>query len=628
MSDDRRQSREAKPHSSAPPDGNGARAGATFGLEWNPDTDQVIRSPDSAAMLGAEPVANWSEHLAHIPAPDRQKLEALLADLTPLSPTYRIGYRYLTPSGKELVLEEHGWAEFDPAQRPIRRRGIAADVTARTQGHEELQQREKCLRLALTAARGGTWLLDPTTGDCTVSNEARELLRLPGDAPCTLQAILRQVHPGDRPRVRACLETAIRETAAYRLELRIPLPGGNTRWLSAQGEPFAAASGQRQLLGLILDISEHKSGEEALRVAGQRKDDLLGMVAHELRNPLTPVRNAAELLRRIDSDDPRLRETARMIERQTAHMERLIEDLLDVTRIASGRLELRRETAPLADILAQALELSKPRIEERGQNLRFGSCADSIILNCDRLRLCQVFANLLDNAAKYTDEGDDIRLQVRVQRTEVIVRISDSGRGIAVEELPHLFEGLARKRPRPAPPLAGLGLGLSIVKRLVEMHGGSVWAESPGIGQGSSFSVRLPLFTGQDSASSATADRSRLRILVVDDDRDIAESTGLLLQSLGHEVDLASSAEEALSLAARQQHRLVLLDIGLGSSNGLDVARRLRQLPHGRNMHIAAVTGRGDSRTRREVRAAGIDRHLLKPLSLNALQELLGSLHS
>jgi CheY-like chemotaxis protein len=330
-------------------------------------------------------------------------------------------------------------------------------------------------------------------------------------------------------------------------------------------------------------------------------------------------------LRQIDSDDPRLRETARMIERQSAHMERLIEDLLDVTRIASGRLELRRETAPLAEILAQALELSRPRIEERGQRLDLGPCADSIVLDCDRVRLCQVFSNLLDNASKYTDEGGSIRLQVQVQGAEVLIRISDNGRGIAFDELPNLFEGLARKRMRPAPPLAGLGLGLAIVKRLVRMHGGSVSAESPGIGQGSSFSVRLPLSTGRESTTAVAAHRKRLRILVVDDDRDIAESTGLLLQSLGHEVDLATSGEEALRQAAERRHPLVLLDIGLGSTDGLDVARRLRQLPHGRNMRIAAVTGRGDPRTRREARAAGIDRHLLKPLSIDALQELVSS---
>lgn len=482
--------------------------------------------------------------------------------------------------------------------------------------------------MALAAAGGGTWRLDPATGSCAVSDEVRELLLLPGDAPCTLQAILRQIHPGDRARVSSCLETAMGEIAAYQLELRIPLPGGKTRWLSVRGGPVAAESGQPQLLGLVLDISENKSGEEALLAADRSKDEFLGVLAHELRNPLTPVKNAAELLRQIDSDDPRLREIARMIERQTAYMERLIEDLMDVTRIASGRLELRRKTTPLADILAKALELSNPRIEERGQRIDFVPCADSITLDCDQIRLCQVFANLLDNATKYTDEGGTIRLQVRVQPTEVIVRISDNGRGIAAEELPYLFEGVARKRPRPAPPRAGLGLGLSIVKRLVRMHGGSVWAESPGIGQGSSFSVRLPLGSKPGSTDRIAAGESQLRILVVDDDRDIAESTGLLLRSLGHKVDLATSGEEALRQATERRHQLVLLDIGLGSSSGLDIARRLRQLPHGRNMRIAAVTGRGDARTRRETRAAGVDRHLLKPLRLESLQELVSSLRS
>lgn len=215
-----------------------------------------------------------------------------------------------------------------------------------------------------------------------------------------------------------------------------------------------------------------------------------------------------------------------------------------------------------------------------------------------------------------------------------MIRVSDTGRGITAEELPYLFNGLARKRPRPAPPLAGLGLGLSIVQRLVSMHEGKVSATSAGIGQGSCFEVRLPLkpclesAPGPRLAGGEKENRSQIRILVVDDDQDIAESTAMLLQSMGHEVDLATSGKEALGRARERRHQLVLLDIGLGDTDGLEVARRLRQLPHGRDMRIAAVTGYGDTQTRREVRAAGIDRHLLKPLRPEALRELVRSLPS
>jgi signal transduction histidine kinase len=414
----------------------------------------------------------------------------------------------------------------------------------------------------------------------------------------------------------------------FQVEFRVPLPNGNIRWLAVRAEPSAATSRDRRLLGLVQDITERKATEEALRKADRRKDEFLAMLSHELRNPLTPIRYAAEILRLIESDDPRLSRAVRLIDGQTAHMERLIEDLFDVARIAQGRLELRRETVALADVLTQALELSRFRIEERGQRLEVGLCPPSIRLSCDPVRLCQVFANLLDNAAKYTEEGGEIRLRVRIEDNKAQILIRDSGRGIAPEELPHLFDGPARERPRPAPPLSGLGLGLSIVKRLVDMHGGDVTAESPGIGDGACFSVRLPLLAEPGAARAATASASKLRILVVDDDRDIAESTGLLLQSLGHTVDLASDGEQAVRQARERRYRLVLLDIGLGDSDGTEVARRLRQLPHGRDMRIAAVTGYGDARTRREARAAGIDRHLLKPLSLSALQELVDSLPS
>ncbi len=629
MSDAHLNSRMPKADSGPSSTGDCNRSFATFGFEWSPDKDLTVLSAECAALLGLEPAVAegaWHKYLNQIPSPDRRKLQAILADLKPSDPTYRTRYRYLTPSGRELILEEHGWAGFDPAQRLIHRRGIIADVTAERQATEELRRNEERLRQALSAAHEGSWSLDPATGRCVVSEEVRALLCLPADAPCTLQAMLRQIHSSDRLHLKACLEASTRGLAPYQAEFRVPLPGGRVRWLSARGATYAETGANIFLLGLMQDISQHKSSEEALRKANHHKDEFLAMLAHELRNPLTPVRNAAEILRMIDSDDPRLRESSRMIERQCAHMERLIEDLLDVTRIARGRLELRRETARLADILVQARELSSPRIKERGQHLDLGPCADSILLDCDPIRLCQVFTNLLENAAKYTDAGGEIRLQVMDYEKEVLVRVSDNGRGLAPDELPHLFDGLAQKRTRPAPPLAGLGLGLSIVKRLVCMHGGSVAAESPGIGQGSSFSVRLPLSQRIEPAAEHALDRSRLRILVVDDDPDVAQSTGLLLQSLGHEVDLAANAEEALRFAREQRHRLVLLDIGLGASDGLEVARRLRQLPHGRDMRIAAVTGRGDSRTRREVRAAGIDRHLLKPLSPDALKALVGSL--
>jgi PAS domain S-box-containing protein len=631
MSDAHQQSRLPNARAESPPDGDNTWSCATFTFEWDPRTDLISRSPECSGILGLQPEAREEtgrELLARIPAQDRLKLEETLAALSPSRPSYRTSYRYLAPGRRELILEEQGWAEFDASMRLVRRLGIVADVTAHRQAEQELRQSERHLRLALAAARGGIWCLDPVTRGCIVSAEVRELLHLPPDAPCTLQALLGQVHPSDRARLRACLETAMREVAPYQVEFRVLSNTGRVRWVASRAEPCTEIDRDPYLLGLVQDISERKAAEETLLEADRRKDEFLALLAHELRNPLTPIRNVAELLRRIDSDDPRLREAARMIERQSAHVERLIEDLLDVTRITRGSLELRREIRPLADILAQALELTQPRIKERGQRLDLGLCADSVLMDCDPVRLCQVFTNLLDNAVKYTDEGGKIRLQTRVEGTEALIRISDNGRGISPSELPYVFDGLARTRPRSAPPLAGLGLGLSIVKRLVSMHGGTVSAKSPGVGQGSSFSVRLPLNPTPELAEQKTADRSPLRILVVDDDLDIARSTALLLQSLGHEVELASSGEEALQHARKRHYQLVLLDIGLGSSDGLEVARRLRQLPHGRIMRIAAVTGHGDARTRRDARAAGIDRHLVKPVSLDALQDLITSLPS
>ena len=620
----------------AAPEGDAGGSCKTSSFEWDRETNLLTCSPEWAAMLEMQTstAVTLRDHLAQIPEPDRGQLTELLAGLTPTRPTYCTGYRLLTTGQRTLILEEHGWARFDASGQLTRRLGIVTDVTARRQAEADLQQSEKRLHLALAAAHGGTWFLDPETGDCIFSEEARKLLELPADAPSTLQAVLAKVHPSDRPGVQARIETAKNRVAPYQVEFRVILPDGSTRWIAVQAEPCDATGGDRRLLGLVQDISERRSTEEELRAVDRRKDQFLAMLAHELRNPLTPVRNATEILRSVDSDDPRLRQAVRIIDRQTTHMERLIEDLLDVARISQGGLELKREDVALADVLTQAIELSRHRIEERGQRLDLRLCPPSVRLSCDPVRLCQVFANLIDNAAKYTDEGGEIRMQARANGSEALIRVSDTGRGITAEELPYLFNGLARKRPRPAPPLAGLGLGLSIVKRLVSMHEGKVSATSAGIGQGSCFEVRLPLEPCLESASGSRLaggkkeHRSQIRILVVDDDQDIAESTAMLLQSMGHEVDLATSGKEALGRARERRHQLVLLDIELGDTDGLEVARRLRQLPHGRDMRIAAVTGYGDTQTRREVRAAGIDRHLLKPLRPEALGELLRSLTS
>ena len=608
----------------------------TCSLEWDPRTDLLTHSSECVAMLDMQTSAaiTWRAHLTRIPEPDREQLEELLAGLTPARPSYCTGYRFLTTRQRTLILEEHGWAQFDASNQLTRRLGIVTDVTARRQAEANLQQSEKRLRLALAAAHGGTWCLDPETGGSVFSEDARNLLQLPADAPSTLQAVLANVHASDRAGVQARIETAMDEVAPYQVEFRVLPPDGTIRWVSVQAEPCDATGRDRRLLGLVQDISERKSTEEALRAADRRKDRFLALLAHELRNPLTPVRNAAEILRSVDSEDPRLREAVRIIDRQTTHMERLIEDLLDIARISQGGLALKRENVALADVLTQAFELSRHRIEERGQRFDLRLPPPSVRLSCDPVRLCQVFANLIDNAAKYTDEGGEIRLQARAVGSEALIRIRDTGRGITAEELPYLFDGLARRRPRPAPPLAGLGLGLSIVKRLVSMHEGKVSATSAGIGQGSCFEVRLPLKHCLESApESRLADAkmengSQMRILVVDDDRDIAESTAMLLQSMGYEVDLATNGKDALGLAREGRHRLVLLDIGLEDTDGLDVARRLRQLPHGRDMRIAAITGYGDTQTRREVRAAGIDRHLLKPLSPDSLRELVRSFPS
>jgi signal transduction histidine kinase len=387
---------------------------------------------------------------------------------------------------------------------------------------------------------------------------------------------------------------------------------------------------------LEAEISQRKRAEEMLRETDRRKDEFLAMLAHELRNPLAPIRNSIHIIQQQISDEELLRRPLEMMERQVRQLAGLVDDLLDVSRITRGQINLRKQTLELSEVVAQAVEASRPLLEARGHHFEVQLSDEPIFVEADPTRLSQVILNLLNNAAKYTEDGGYISLSVEHSGAEVVVRVRDSGMGISPETLPKIFELFVQGERTLDRAQGGLGIGLTVVRRLIELHSGSVRAFSEGLGRGSEFVVRLP--TATRLASSAICPQSqradgngqraadggqRRRILIVDDNRDSAESLAILLQMLGHEVKLAYDGETALRVAKQFGPDIVLLDIGLPRLSGLEAARRIR---HDLGLHDAlliAMTGYGQEEDKRRSREAGFNAHLVKPVDLSELKALL-----
>ena len=374
-----------------------------------------------------------------------------------------------------------------------------------------------------------------------------------------------------------------------------------------------------------------RESEERLREQDRRKNEWLATLAHELRNPLAPIRSGLQVLKLTPSGETAARASA-MIDRQLDQMVRLVDDLLDVSRINRGRIELQRERVELASLVYHAIDAARPAYELRGHKLSVTLPEIEVYLNADSTRLAQVLVNLLNNAGKFTDPGGRIRLIVELEAEQAVIRVQDNGIGIADDQLSSIFELFAQVDTSLERSRSGLGIGLTLVKRMVEMHDGTVEARSAGLGQGSEFVVRLPLLVeppqspSPEPAGAEPEASVPRRILVVDDNRDGAESLALLLQLAGHEVHTVYDGEAAVEAAAALRPDVILLDIGLPRLNGYEAARQIRER-HGKNgIALVALTGWGQEEDRRLSREAGFDAHLVKPVDLAALVKLLASL--
>jgi PAS domain S-box-containing protein len=443
-------------------------------------------------------------------------------------------------------------------------------------------------------------------------------------------------HPDDRAHARKVWKHSLATGENYEIQYRLRHRSGEYRWTLGRALPVRDASGRIiRWMGTCTDIHSQKLAEVELSESSHRKDEFLAMLAHELRNPLAPIDTAAQLLRISKADEKQVKHASDIISRQVKHMTDLVDDLLDVSRVSRGLVELEKEQIDIKQVVSIAIEQARPLVEVRKHvlNLKMGS--ENAYVKGDKTRLVQVIANLLNNAAKYTQQGGEILLTVAVQEGEVTISIADSGIGIDSSLLPHVFDLFTQGERTPDRAQGGLGLGLSLVKSITALHGGKVAAESEGTGMGSCFSITLPLMpaaeimygdAGQSSLASMPA--NPLRVMIVDDNLDAANSLAALLEAKGHQVTVKENAISALKAAVRGAQQVFILDIGLPDMDGYELARCLRANKSTARSTIIALTGYGQAHDRVLSKAAGFDHHCVKPINVQMLDTILGSVGS
>jgi two-component system CheB/CheR fusion protein len=393
---------------------------------------------------------------------------------------------------------------------------------------------------------------------------------------------------------------------------------------------FSDAGAADSFIGTLADITERTQAEDARQEADRRKDVFLATLVHELRNPLAPIRNGAQVMKHCMAGlPPQIQWVQGVIERQSRYLSDLVDDLLDVSRITTGKIKLKRKVFDFKESAARAIEIGRPLAEVRRQQLSVSLPDEAVFINGDPMRLTQVMSNLLDNAIKYTGNGGDIRLAVLVAGDAAMVTVEDTGIGIPADELPHLFDLFVQVDPMTRRSRSGLGIGLSIVRSVVEMHGGDIEATSAGPGQGSRFLVSLPISTAPsvnepEPVAAQEPGGPKPQILIVDDNRDAADSLALILRMHDYEVRTADDGPSGLQTAAAWSPEVILLDIGLPGMSGHDIAKELRALPQTQHAVLIAMTGFGSAEDISQSAEAGFSRHLVKPVDPDML---LGLLH-
>jgi PAS domain S-box-containing protein len=517
---------------------------------------------------------------------------------------------------------------------------IASNITEQELIDAALRESKARLEFTLAAAHVGEWEIDVASGECRHSDLYDRCFGYAAPVPgWNLDMLYAHLHADDRERVRALVTRSLATSADIAFDARVIWPDATEHWIEVHGSAYVSARASEseparlRFLGIIADITLRKHTEATLRDADLRKDEFLATLAHELRNPLAPIRNAVQIMQ-LSRDDAMHENARKIIERQLKQMVHLVDDLLDVSRISQGKVELRLEQVDVADAVLDAIETSRPLIDAGRHHLTTKLAPPrALMVDADATRVTQIVANLLNNAAKYTPEGGHIQVLAERDGHEAVITVQDSGIGLTQDMLPRVFDMFAQVDRSMERAQGGLGIGLALVKRLVEMHGGSVSATSDGPDRGCRFVVRLPLIrlpapaprldAGHELAAEET---DGLRVLVVDDNVDSAESLSQVMQILGYPVAVAHDGVDAVEMVGSWRPAVVLMDIGMPRMSGLEAARAIRDRSGGDRLWLIALSGWGQNEDRRKSREAGFDHHFVKPVDVEGLIELIRKL--
>jgi PAS domain S-box-containing protein len=604
-------------------------------MVWTADVDGSFRAPQSSwqAVTGQ----TWDEArglgwTSALHPDDREAFTAAwLGSVREKTPFEAEGRIWHAGSGKYRYYRVRATPVFHEGGALREWTGMCADITEQWRAEAALRESEERFRLMADAAPVLIWVAD-TRKLCTYFNKGwldftgRTLAHELGNG------WTESVHPDD---LAGCLEAyraAFDERKPFRMEFRLRRADGEYRWILNQGTPrFSRAGTFSGYIGSCIDITERRRAEETLRDADRRKDEFLAILGHELRNPLATIQNALHVLTKSDSKTPQIEHVTEMMGRQAELLGRLVDDLLEVSRVTHGKIELRRERLDLLPVVTSAIEATAPLIASREHTLSTALPFEPIAINADRVRLEQALTNLLSNAAKYTPHGGRIWLTVSREGDDAVISVHDTGIGIAPDMLPQIFDSFQQVHP-PEGPGAGLGIGLTLARHLIELHGGRMEARSAGVGLGSEFIVRLPAFETVPQPVAAGAGITRgdngakappRHILIVEDNLDGAASLAMLLEMLGHDVEVAHDGPAALLTTKRAHFDFVLLDIGLPEMNGYEVAARLRERDDLADTTLIAMTGYGQEKDKQRARRAGFDCFLTKPVDMTALNNIL-----
>lgn len=555
---------------------------------------------------------------------DREPTRVAIATSISSRQAYDIVYRTQHPtSGQVKWIRALGGTNYASDGSPVHFDGITVDVSAQKLADERLAESEAHHRGVLSNMEEGFTLFDREFTIIEINDAACRLVglprtellgtnhwkRFPGTHDSELGKAYREVLSDGQPRS---------------VENQYLFADGREVWFEVRA--FAVGPG---VAVLFRDVTERQKMIKTLKEADRRKDEFLAMLAHELRNPLAPITSAGEILARISEPDPKLEKATAVIRRQVKHLTRLVDDLLDVSRVTRGQIQLQRAPVDVGSVISQSVETCHSQLQAKGHRLTVSTTASTpLFVDGDSARLVQCVGNILANAAKYTEPNGDIHVTARAEASQVVIEVTDSGTGIGPELLPHVFDLFVQSRRTLDRSEGGLGIGLAVVKRLIEMHGGQVHALSKGEGLGSTFAIRLPLIsapitTTENIESSSYAAR---RVIVVDDNVDAAESIVALLSYQGHTAMAVYDAREALRVVETFRPEVMLIDIGLPDIDGHELTRQLNKQPACRGVLKVALTGYGQPEDRQRALDAGFDEHLVKPVDLSTLERVIAKL--